>query len=155
MTEGKCRWQVQASPARQLRALLPLLIGTAGACALVLAVLVLFSLGETTHAGLWFSLKLSALLLGAGWTLILLIGGAALALRGPLTLTYELDAEALRLEERTRRGHRRSWELRLAAVERVRRRRYGLALAGRNARMTVFCDANQAERIAQAAHKHA
>lgn len=151
-------WQAQASPARQLRELTPVLVGAAGACALVLMVLLLFSLGESSRAGMWFSLKLTALMLGAIWALMLLGGGVRFALRGPLTLTYTLSGETLALEERTRRGRRRTGTLRLADVRRVRRRRDGLTLADTRMSMAVFCDAAQAARIEHAlhsVHKHA
>lgn len=135
--DNELHWRAQATPLRQMSALAPLLIGTAAACTLMLAVLALFSLGESTNAGILFSLKLSALVLGVAWAIVLAVGALACVARGRLELEYCLHGRTLSMLERGR--HTRTCDMLLDDVMRVRRVRGGLRLRGRAMTAVVYC----------------
>jgi hypothetical protein len=143
--EYRFSWMAEASPVRQLRALGPIMLGAAAACGLTLAVLLLFSLGESSYAGMWFALKFGAILLACVWA-VLLAGGAVLcAHRGKLALEYTLEDGRLLLTEHGRLTRTRA--IPLAAVKRVRRVNGGLLLTTADMRMRVFCNPDIRTRI--------
>jgi hypothetical protein len=150
MGNDELRWRAQATPLRQMRALAPLLIGTAAACALMLAVLALFSLGESTSAGILFSLKLSALTLGGAWAMVLAGGAIACALRGRLELEYCLSGRTLSMVERGRRTH--ACDLPLDDVVHARRVRGGLRLRSGSTSALVYCEGDVRESLERALH---